>query len=65
MKLYECKCSLELSKRRVSISSLEYEKGGRRLLESTVKPVLNGPVIKRNLVLKGNIFRSRDYHSKP
>jgi hypothetical protein len=31
----------------------------------TVKPVLNGPFIKRNFVLSGNIFRSRDYHSKP
>jgi hypothetical protein len=28
----------------------------------TVKPVLNGPFIKRNFVLNGNIFRSRDYH---
>jgi hypothetical protein len=31
----------------------------------TVKPVLNEPFIKRNLVLNGNIFRSRDYHSIP
>jgi hypothetical protein len=31
----------------------------------TVKPVFNGPFIKRNFVLKGNIFRSRDYHSIP
>jgi hypothetical protein len=31
----------------------------------TVKPVLNGPYIKRNFVLNGNIFRSRDYHSIP
>jgi hypothetical protein len=30
-----------------------------------VKPVLNGPCIKRNFVLNGNIFRSRDYHSIP
>jgi hypothetical protein len=32
---------------------------------NTVKPVrvLNGPFIKRNFVLNGNIFRSRDYHS--
>jgi hypothetical protein len=32
---------------------------------NTVKPVLNGPFIKRNFVLNGNIFRSRDYHSIP
>jgi hypothetical protein len=31
----------------------------------TVKPVLNGPFIKRNFVLNGNIFKSRDYHSVP
>jgi hypothetical protein len=31
----------------------------------TVKPVLNGPFIKRNFVLDGNIFSSRDYHSIP
>jgi hypothetical protein len=35
------------------------------MLASTVKPVLNGPFIKRNFVLNGNIFRSRDYHSLP
>jgi hypothetical protein len=29
---------------------------------NTVKPVLNGPFIKRNFVLNGNIFRSLDYH---
>jgi hypothetical protein len=29
----------------------------------TVKPVLNGPSIKRNFVLNGNIFRSRHCHS--
>jgi hypothetical protein len=32
---------------------------------NTVKPVLNGPFIKRNFVLNGNIFRSRDHHSIP
>jgi hypothetical protein len=31
----------------------------------TVKPVFNGPFIKRDFVLNGNIFRSRDYHSIP
>jgi hypothetical protein len=31
----------------------------------TVKPVLNGLFIKRNFVLNGSIFRSRDYHSIP
>jgi hypothetical protein len=31
----------------------------------TVKPVLKWPFIKRNFVLNGNIFRSRDYHSIP
>jgi hypothetical protein len=31
----------------------------------TVKPVLNWPFIKRNFILNGNIFRSRDYHSIP
>jgi hypothetical protein len=31
----------------------------------TAKPVLNGPFIKRNIVLNGNIFRSRDRHSIP
>jgi hypothetical protein len=30
-----------------------------------VKPVLNGPFIKWNFVLNGNIFRSHDYHSIP
>jgi hypothetical protein len=35
------------------------------LYVNTVKPVLNGPFIKRNFVLNGNIFRSRDYHSIP
>jgi hypothetical protein len=35
------------------------------LLHSTIKPVLNGPFIKWNFVLNGNIFRSRDYHSIP
>jgi hypothetical protein len=30
---------------------------------NTVKPVLNGPFIKRNFILNGNIFRSPDYHS--
>jgi hypothetical protein len=30
---------------------------------NTVKTVLNGSFIKRNFVLNGNIFRSRDYHS--
>jgi hypothetical protein len=29
----------------------------------TVKSVLNGPFIKQNFVLNGNIFRSRDCHS--
>jgi hypothetical protein len=32
---------------------------------STVKPVLNGPFIKWNFVLNGNIFSSRDYHNIP
>jgi hypothetical protein len=32
---------------------------------ATVKPILNGPFIKRNFVLKGTIFRSHDYHSIP
>jgi hypothetical protein len=32
---------------------------------NTVKSVLNGPFIKRNFVLNGNIFRSRNYHSIP
>jgi hypothetical protein len=31
----------------------------------TVKPVLNGPFIKWNFVLNGNIFRSHDSHSIP
>jgi hypothetical protein len=31
----------------------------------TVSPVLNGPFIKRNFALNGNIFRSRDYHITP
>jgi hypothetical protein len=31
----------------------------------TVKRVLNGPFIKGNFVLNGNIFRSHDYHSIP
>jgi hypothetical protein len=31
----------------------------------TVKPVLNGHFIKRNFVLNGNIFRSREYQSIP
>jgi hypothetical protein len=31
----------------------------------TLNPVLNGPFIKRNFVLNGNIFRSRHYHSIP
>jgi hypothetical protein len=30
-----------------------------------VKPVINGPFSKRNFVLNGNIFRSRDCHSIP
>jgi hypothetical protein len=34
-------------------------------LRNTEKPVLNGPFIKRNFVLNGNIFRSLDYHSIP
>jgi hypothetical protein len=34
-------------------------------VQGTVKPVLNGPFIKRNFVLNGNIFRSCDYHSIP
>jgi hypothetical protein len=29
------------------------------------KPVLNGPFIKRNFVLNGNIFKSCDNHSVP
>jgi hypothetical protein len=29
----------------------------------TVKPVLNGPYIKWNFVLNGNIFRSCDYQN--
>jgi hypothetical protein len=33
--------------------------------EITVKPVLNGPFIKRNFVLSRNIFRSRDYRNIP
>jgi hypothetical protein len=33
-----------------------------RSKSDTVKPVLNGPFIKGNFVLNGNIFRSRDYH---
>jgi hypothetical protein len=33
--------------------------------DNTAKPVLNGPLIKGNFVLNGNIFRSRDYHSIP
>jgi hypothetical protein len=37
----------------------------RRLINTTVKPVLNIPFIKRNFVFNGNIFRSRDYHSIP
>jgi hypothetical protein len=32
---------------------------------NTVKPLLNGPFIRRNFVLNGNIFRSCDYHSIP
>jgi hypothetical protein len=36
-----------------------------KLRLNIVKPVLNGPFIKRNSVLNGNIFRSRDYHSIP
>jgi hypothetical protein len=35
----------------------------KHLYLNTVKPVLNGPFIKRNFVLNGNIFRSRDYRS--
>jgi hypothetical protein len=31
----------------------------------TVKPVLNGPFIKRNFVLNGNVFRFREYHGTP
>jgi hypothetical protein len=30
-----------------------------------VKSVLNGPFIKRNFFVNGNIFRSRDYHNIP
>jgi hypothetical protein len=33
------------------------------ILVDTVRPVLDGPYIKRSFVLNGNIFRSRDYHS--
>jgi hypothetical protein len=33
------------------------------VIPSAVKPVLNGPFIKRNFVLNRNIFRSSDYHS--
>jgi hypothetical protein len=36
-----------------------------RFQYSTLKSVLNGLFIKRNFVLNGNIFRSRDYHSIP
>jgi hypothetical protein len=32
---------------------------------NTVKPVSNRPFIERNFVLNGNIFRPRDYHSRP
>jgi poly(A) polymerase Pap1 len=32
---------------------------------NTVKPVLNGPFIKWNFDLNGNIFRSCDYYSIP
>jgi hypothetical protein len=39
-------------------SGTEYE-------DKTVKPVLNGPFIKRNFVLSENIFRSRDYNFFP
>jgi hypothetical protein len=42
---------------------LAKETGFQKASEDTVKPVLNGPFIKPNFVLKGNIFRSRDYYS--
>jgi hypothetical protein len=34
-------------------------------IKITVKPVLSGPFIKRNFVLNGYIFRSRDYRDVP
>jgi hypothetical protein len=34
-------------------------------LSVTIKPVLNGSLIKRNFVLNGNIFRSCDCHIIP
>jgi hypothetical protein len=34
-------------------------------MSEIIQSVLNGPFIKRNFVLIGNIYRSRDYHSIP
>jgi hypothetical protein len=49
-----CQHNLSGIQRRFSIPFLD-----------TVKAVLKGPFIKRNFVLNGNIFRSRDYHRIP